>query len=154
MRMLIVDDSMYQRQVLRSHLSKYGDCDEARDGAQAVELFRQALEEGRPYGLVVMDILMPVMDGHEALRRIIALRDRAGAPEEGRARTIMLSTLSDPETMLAAQFESGADMYLTKPVEGATLVEAVENLCLNQEDPDDEPPQGLCPAPGGGAGPA
>jgi len=155
MRILIVDDSKYQRFLIQSHLSAYGTCDEATDGAQGVERFQRALEEGRPYGLVVCDILMPVMDGHTALRRIIALQDAAGVPEGSRARTLMLSTLADPQTMLTAQFESGADMYLTKPFEGPTLIEALENLCLARDADDgdgDEPCLGLCPAPGTGGG--
>lgn len=160
MRILIVDDSKYQRFLIQSLLSGYGACDEATDGAQGVEMFRLALELGRPYGLVVLDILMPLMDGHTALRQIIALQDAAGVAEGARAKALMLSTLDDPQTMLTAQFESGADMFLTKPFEGSTLIEAFENLCLAPEADEadgDEPCLGLCPAPGtaggrGGAG--
>ena len=151
MRILIIDDSKYQRFLVQSHLAEYGVCDEAPDGAQGVALFKRAMEEGRPYGLVVVDILMPVMDGHTALKRIVALQNAAGVPEEARAKSIMLSTLADPQTMLAAQFESGADMYLTKPVEGPALVEALENLCLApdaNDDGSDEPCIGHCPSAG------
>lgn len=155
MRILIVDDSAYQRFLIRSHLSVYGDCEEVHDGAQGVERFQQALDQGLPFTLVVMDILMPVMNGHEALKRIIALQDAAGIPAQSRARTLMLSSLVDPDTMLAAQFESGADMYLTKPADGPTLVEAFKNLCLApevEEDEEDEAVVAVCPSPGAGGG--
>lgn len=155
MRILIVDDSKYQRFLVQSNLSDYGACDEAHDGVQGVEMFKQAMEEGHPYDLVVMDILMPNMDGHTALRQIIAMQEAAGVPEDAQAKSLMLSTLTDPQTMLVAQFESGADMYLTKPFEGKTLIEAFENLCLApavDDDEADEPCLGLCPASGSEGG--
>ena len=72
MKTLIVEDEPTSRLLLQAILSGYGDCDIATDGEEAVEAFRSALEQGVPYNLVCMDIMMPKLDGHEALASFFA----------------------------------------------------------------------------------
>lgn len=133
---LIVDDSKYQRYIIELCLSQFGPCDEAADGLEAVELFRQAKEKGQPYDLVVLDILMPELDGHATLKRINELQQG----QEERSKVVMLSSLDDPQNMMQAQFEEGADAYITKPFEDETLIEVLRSLellpnpLLNDED--------------------
>ncbi len=134
LRILIVDDSRYQRQLVQSCLEGLGRCRLAADGLAGVTLFREALERGEPFDLVVMDILMPHLDGHTALSRIRTLDERAGRPEK--TKTIMLSSLDDPENMLRAQFEAGAGVYLTKPFEPADMFEALRALGLAENPLD------------------
>ncbi|NMC50069.1 MAG: response regulator [Desulfovibrio sp.] len=128
LRILIVDDSRYQRHLIQSCLEGLGCCRQAADGLDGVDLFREALEQGEPFDLVVMDILMPRLDGHAALARIRELDRRAGRPEMTKA--IMLSSLDDPDNMFRAQFEAGAGAYLTKPFEPADMLEALRALDL------------------------
>ena len=130
MRILIVDDSKYQRQLVANCLREVGTCDEAEDGRQAVLLFATALKTGKHYDLVVMDILMPEVDGHKALETIVAMQHEAGLAPEQRSKSIMLSSLDDPKNMMQAQFQSGADIYITKPFEADTLLEALTSLDL------------------------
>ena len=71
MKCLIVEDDFAARKLLHKHLSNYGNCDIAVDGNEAVEAFRQAIEDDKePYGLICLDIMMPNMDGYEALKSI------------------------------------------------------------------------------------
>ncbi len=140
MRILVTDDSKYQRFLITSLLQEYGHCDEARDGKEAVDLFLAALESNDPYDLVVMDILMPVMDGHAALKRIREIQEEAGAGPDEMAAALMLSSLDDPKHMMEAQYRSGADAYLTKPFDEATLRQALVGLGLAESPvplPDD-----------------
>lgn len=141
LRCLIVDDSKYQRYIIELCLNDYCSCDQAADGGEAVTSFKEALAGNRPYDLVVLDILMPDVDGHEALRRIRNLESEHGRAEK--AKVVMLSSLDDPQNMMQAQIEEGADAYLTKPFEDETLVETLRNLdLLNnplEEDEDDFP---------------
>jgi two-component system chemotaxis response regulator CheY len=130
MKILIVDDSKYQRYLIDLALAKYGKCDQVADGEEAVASYRAALEQGAPYDLVLMDILMPNMDGHEAVRRIGALQQTAALPDEKRSKIVMLSSLDDPVNMMQAQFEDGAHAYLTKPFDEVVLVETLASLGL------------------------
>mgnify|MGYP001313237557 CR=1 FL=1 len=127
LRLLLVDDEPVSLRFLSKALAGLGATEEARDGAEAVELFRKAREQGRPFAAVVMDIMMPGMDGIEAVRRIRALEAQAGAEP---CRVLMLSCLDDAEHQIGAQYEAGADGYLTKPVDLATLRRALANLDL------------------------
>ena len=70
MNILIVEDDFSNRKIMQKILSAYGDCDMAFDGNEAIEAFRQSLEEKKPYDLICMDIMMPNMDGQEALTQI------------------------------------------------------------------------------------
>lgn len=130
MKILIVDDSKYQRYLIGLTLAKFGQCDQAADGEEGVALFAAALDADAPYDLVLMDILMPRMDGHAALTRITAMQNERGLPKERRCKSIMLSSLDDPDNMMRAQFEAGAQAYLTKPFEESTLVEALASIGL------------------------
>ncbi len=140
LKILIVDDSKYQRYTIRAALSEYGKCDEASDGQEAVRMFASALQNEDGYDLIIMDILMPVMNGHDALRKIMEIQNLLPDTIK-RAKAIMLSSLDDPQNMMEAQFDSGADYYITKPFEENTLVEALQALGLIDsllEDEDEE----------------
>ncbi|GAF79962.1 unnamed protein product [marine sediment metagenome] len=63
MRGLIVDDEFVSRKKAQRIMSQYGECDIATNGTETLEAFRLAHDEGRPYDLITMDILIPDMDG-------------------------------------------------------------------------------------------
>ncbi len=142
-RILITDDSSYQRALLRQALEPYGEISEAAGGREACRLFAQALDGGRPFDLVLMDILMPGMDGHNALRIIRDIQDQAGVEPDGRVKVVMVSSLDDPGNMLKAQYEEGAAAYMTKPVDQALLVETLRGLDV-LENPLSDEEAGLC----------
>jgi two-component system, chemotaxis family, chemotaxis protein CheY len=129
-RVLIVDDSRYQRYLIAQALDGMFTPDHAADGREALALFQAALASSAPYDLVVMDILMPELNGHDALAAIRSLEAAHGLTSEARVPAVMLSSLDDPSNMLRAQFESGAQAYVTKPFTPATLHEALTNLGL------------------------
>lgn len=129
-RALIVDDSRYQRHLVLQALAGLFETEEAENGQQAIDLFAAARAAGRPFDLVVMDILMPVLDGHEALAGIRRLEREAGGDDAPQTPAVMLSSLDDPANMLRAQFDSGAQAYVTKPFEARTLHEALATLGL------------------------
>jgi two-component system chemotaxis response regulator CheY len=129
-RVLIVDDSRYQRFLIAQALDVMFTPDHAADGREALALFRAALTSPEPYALVVMDILMPELNGHAALAAIRQVEADHGLAENARVPAVMLSSLDDPGNMLRAQFESGAQAYVTKPFTPATLHEALTSLGL------------------------
>lgn len=112
---LIVDDSCIMRRNLRVLLTKAGHqiVAEASDGMQAY----QEYVKHRP-DLVTMDITMPVMNGIDSLKQIIA-----SDPE---ARVVMVSAL-DQRNMIFEALESGAKHYILKPINEKTL-EVIEEV--------------------------
>lgn len=133
---LVVDDDEVIRKFLVKVLSQYGQCDMARDGHEAVDMYAGALQQGWAYDLVVMDIMMPIMDGMEATERITRMRDKSEVEGVDSSRVLMLSCLDDAEHLASAQFEAGADAYLTKPVEIHNVIEALLGLGLIEGGPD------------------
>ena len=104
-QVLIADDAMFMRKVIRKHLAECGMTDivEAANGAEAVELFIK----NRP-GLVLMDIKMPEMTGLEALEEILKTD-----PE---AKVIMCSAIGQ-QSMIIKSLEMGAMGFIVKPFE-------------------------------------
>ncbi|MBG0776307.1 MAG: response regulator [Desulfovibrionaceae bacterium] len=130
LRLLIVDDCPTSRLVLCAGLRELGRCDEADGGVAAVRAFAEALAAHEPYDVVLMDIMMPDMDGLQAAREIAALQDAAGVERCARAKMIMVSCLDDSHHVTSAHYECDADYYIPKPVELPVLHEALVNLGL------------------------
>lgn len=97
----------------------------AANGLEAVNLFRQAVEQGRRFDMVFMDISMPVMDGFEAIREIRRLESEA--PPEKRTRIAALTGLSS-ELSRKEALSSGGDAFLTKPIKLDTVRRLLEEL--------------------------
>jgi len=114
-RILVVDDDDFQRKVLSSILVSEGyDPDFAASGEDALESIRHS----RP-NLILMDILMPGMDGLEATRQIKADPALAAVP------IIIISGQNQRETVLEC-VTSGAADYIVKPYNKATLISKIE----------------------------
>ena len=68
MKILLAEDDFATRKFMLSFLSKYGECDVTVDGMEAVDAYLMALEDGEPYDLVCLDIMMPVKIGRASCR--------------------------------------------------------------------------------------
>lgn len=124
LRFLVVDDVNVSRVYLQRLLVRYGQCDTAENGLLALERFSIALEEGRPYALVCLDLLMPGMDGHEVLARLRAQEAARNVPPERQCRVIVITAVDQSRHVLRAAKLS--DAYLLKPVAEEQLLEHLE----------------------------
>ncbi len=129
MRILITEDDLVSRMILIGNLSRFGTCDVAVDGEEAVQAVKLALQQGNPYELICMDIMMPRMDGQQALKAIRELETEHGVTAGLGAKIIMTTALSDYKNVSKA-FRSECDAYLIKPIEKKKLLETLEELEL------------------------
>ncbi|WP_461210718.1 response regulator [Desulfocurvus sp. DL9XJH121] len=136
MRFLIVDDEFDSRRVMQKILYPYGYCDVAVDGEEAVEAFRSSLKGGEPYDLVCLDIIMPNVDGQQALREIREIETEMGVPDEQRVKAVMISALDDTKELHDAFFLGEATSYLVKPIRKKTLLNEIRNLGIALEEKD------------------
>jgi CheY-like chemotaxis protein len=128
---LIVDDNETNRNLFREMLEPLGfPFLEAEDGSRAVEQFR-----GHRPGVVLMDIVMPVMDGIEATTEIRRMA-------EGKNTVIIAVTASAMETQIQQAKHAGIDKILHKPVDFDELLLTIGDLAkvkLVIEDHEQEP---------------
>jgi NarL family two-component system response regulator LiaR len=118
---LLVDDHAVVRQGLVGLLAMTEDFDvigEASDGAQAVELARESKPD-----LVVMDLLMPGMDGVTAIRALQDISPRS---------QIAVLTSSDDDELAFSAIEAGAQSFLLKSMSGEALLEAFARLAKGE----------------------
>jgi len=114
---LLVEDNPDNRLLIRAYLNREPyRVDEAGDGAEALAKF-----QGGDYALVLMDVQMPVLDGHEAARRM-----RAFERERGRAPVpIIALTAHALREEMDKSLAAGCTDHLTKPIKKTTLLEAL-----------------------------
>jgi two-component system chemotaxis response regulator CheY len=129
MRILIAEDDYVSRKFLYKFMSKYGDCDVTVDGMEAIDVFLMALDEGRPYDLVCLDIMMPEVDGIKVLKTIRKLEIERGVEELLRTKVIMTTALSHTDQVLES-FDSGSEGYAVKPIDTDKLVKVLQKLRL------------------------
>jgi len=119
-RLLVVEDSESSRAMIGEHLAEENFAhDEAENGAVAVERVRTTR-----YDLILMDIMMPMMDGYEAMRRI-----RQWEEAHNLARTpIIAFTGSAFDEDIQRALDAGADLHIRKPVKKEALADAIKRL--------------------------
>jgi two-component system chemotaxis response regulator CheY len=133
MRSLVVEDDFTSRLALQRQLERHGEAHIAVDGREAAEAFATMLEHGEPYDAVFLDIMMPVMNGHEALRAMRQAEQAKGIHVGQGARFIMTTALGDAENVMDA-FRHEADAYLVKPVVREKLEAELKRVGLLQAD--------------------
>lgn len=126
-RILVVDDEISIRMGIREFAEYQGyDVTGVANGREALELCRQ-----QDFDLIIMDIMMPEMDGYEAYRRIREIKD---------IPALMLSAKGEEYDKLQG-FEAGIDDYVVKPFSIKELMARV-NVILMRHEPREEKPQG------------
>ncbi len=124
-KILVVDDEQRMRKLVRDFLEKEGyQVLEAADGMEAMHLFYQ----DKDIALIILDIMMPKMDGWQVLREI---RQTSKVP------VIMLTARSDERDELQG-FDLGVDEYISKPFSPKILVARVEAVLRRSQAEDHE----------------
>ncbi|MDA8137743.1 MAG: response regulator [Desulfobacteraceae bacterium] len=130
MKILIAEDDEISRKIITKILSRFGTCDTVVDGAETVEAYKLALEDGVPYDLICLDIMMPDIDGQEALKQIRGIERQMGIRGNKEVKVIMLTALDDAHSVVEAYYRGGATSYLVKPIQTEKLLAELRHLGL------------------------
>ncbi len=95
MKSIVVDDDKICGNLFKAELSKYGSCDYVNNGRSAIEAYKLSMEQGCPYQLMVLDIIMPDMNGGEVLKEIRHLESEKNIWEMDRLRIIITTAFDD-----------------------------------------------------------
>jgi two-component system, chemotaxis family, chemotaxis protein CheY len=122
MKVLVVDDYQTMVQIIRNLLRQLGfvSIDEANDGSAALDMMRQ-----KDYGLVISDWHMAPMSGYELLREVRADDRLSQTP------FIMVTAENRVEKVIEAK-KAGANTYIVKPVNAATLKSKIDDMFAGQ----------------------
>lgn len=120
-KVLIIEDAAFIRRMLRSMLEKnnYRVVGEAENGLVGLDLF-----VARRPDVVLLDIVMPVMDGVECLKQLKKF--------DPNVNVVICSTVDDPKTVQDV-FHLGIRDFITKPVREERLMKTLENICSGEE---------------------
>ncbi len=129
MKALIVEDDFTSRLLLQAILNDFGTVYTVVNGLEAVDAFRGAIEQGAPFDLICMDIMMPEMDGQQAVRVIREIEQSKGIIFPDGAKIVMTTALNDMKNMMKA-FDSLCDAYLVKPIGKQSVADALRKLKL------------------------
>ena len=116
MNILIVDDAIFMRKMLSDILKEAGHriAGEAANGKEAVEMYTKLKPD-----LVTMDIIMPEMNGIDAVKQIIESDERA---------VILVVSAMGQQQLVVEAIQAGAKDFVVKPFESARILAAVEKL--------------------------
>jgi two-component system chemotaxis response regulator CheY len=116
MKILIVDDDFVALTLMSRLLSKFGECDVATHGGQAIEMFMESCVSGHPYNLMTIDIEMPDVNGLKVLQAICMQEEKLGITP---AKKMMISMAdSNRNKIAAAGFKCE---FMAKPVRKEAL---------------------------------
>ncbi|MBF0427280.1 MAG: response regulator [Magnetococcales bacterium] len=132
LKMLVVDDEAPNRMLLKAILDPFGMVDVAYNGEEAIEAFELQLVDQDPYDAVFLDIMMPILDGHQTLAKIRKIEREMGIRPNEEAAVLMVSALDSPKDVCNAFFKGFCTDYIKKPITKNLIVNAMVKCNLIQ----------------------
>jgi len=133
-RCLVVDDDELGRELIAQYMDGIADCEMAENGLKAVDKFRSAFEGGNPYDLIILDLVMPEMDGHTAAKEIRTIEKEWGVSITDGVNIIVLSSLNTPSDVIQAYVSARSAAHLVKPVQPDKLLVILGKLGIRRQE--------------------
>lgn len=130
-RCLVVDDDELGRELISQYLDGVAVCEMAENGVEAVDMFRDAFEGGQPYDLIILDIVMPEMDGHAAAKEIRLIEKEWGVSINEGVSIMVLSSLNTPGDVIKSYLSAQSAAHLVKPVQPEKLLATLSKMGMN-----------------------
>jgi len=127
MKSLIVEDDFAARRLMQIYLAAYGECSIAINGVEAVNAVKLAIQEKQPYDLICLDIMMPIMDGMQALTEIREIEIENGIEDTNIAKVI-ITTAKSLSIKTTSTLKTGYESYLIKPIRKRELVDEIKKM--------------------------
>jgi HD-like signal output (HDOD) protein len=145
MKILIVDDELVSRTKLKLIMENFGQCQAVDNGKDAVVMFHKAHQQGKPFGLIMLDIDMPEMDGVEVLSEIIEAEIKLVISKKHKAKILMVTSFTDKNRVVSC-IQSGCEDYIAKPFDLNIIGKKLGKLGIRRqnnqpETKDSERPQ-------------
>ncbi|MGA1823613.1 MAG: response regulator [bacterium] len=122
-KILIVDDEIELNEVLSARVEYAGySVESVNNGREAIGAYIESLHK-EPFSLILLDIMMPGLNGMEVLKIIREEEELRGIDYENGVRIIMLTALKDS---MIQTINQGSDDYLIKPYESANLLKKIK----------------------------
>ena len=130
MKVLIVEDDAVSLKMIEILMKPYAKTyDLAKDGLIANDYFNKSIDSGDYYNLVLLDIMLPKMDGQTLLQEFRKKEMENGITGSKGCKIIMVSALNDAGNIMEA-FKNQCDGYLTKPYNKNSLIAELKKLSL------------------------
>lgn len=127
-RCLVVDDDELERELIALYLENVAVCEMAENGLKAVEMFRDAFKGGNRYDLIILDIMMPEMDGHAAAKEIRLVEKEGGVSIMDGVNIIVITSLNTPHDVIQAYLSASSAAHMVKPVTPQKLIKILHKL--------------------------
>ncbi len=129
-RSIVVDDDKICASTFKLELSKYGQCDIVNDGLSAIKAYTESLAGDNPYKLMILDIIMPEMDGGQVLKRIREIEQEKNIPEIDKLRVIITTAYDDwyNRTIIINKLNPLYENYFIKSPNLHELVEKIQDF--------------------------
>ena len=136
MKTLVIDAEEAIKQSICGVFANNGTCDGATDGQMGLDLLKQAFKLKQPYTLVILDIVLPEVDGHTIIKRIREWELEQGVDPLNESKILVVSRRRDEPTILKA-FRNGATGWISKPVAVEEIIHKLNNLRCVSKDLED-----------------
>ncbi|MBF0339113.1 MAG: response regulator [Nitrospirae bacterium] len=133
MNTLIVDDEPVTTKMLKRLFSRYGLCEAATNGDDAVTLFKDAWHMDRPYDLIVMDVMMPGRTGIEAYETIREYERQCNVKNGAEVKIVLMTGMGISRELFNL-YKTSCMAYLYKPVDMKELLGVLSRLKLPLND--------------------
>lgn len=130
MKVLIVEDDFLNRFLLNKLLTPYGHIDTVVNGLEAINAFELAMLDNSKYDLILLDIMMPEMDGVQALKIIRQKEKERHIPPKDEVKIVMVTALDTPHDIVESFYRGGCTGYLVKPILRKKLLDMLKDFGL------------------------
>lgn len=131
MRILIVEDNRTNQILMEKILEPYGEMDVAVNGSEAISLYDESMKAEQPYELIMLDIMLPLVDGQTVLYHIRKYEQTH--PGLAQAKVIVTSALGDVQTV-KTMVKYRCDAYLRKPIDRSILFQKLRDFGIAEDD--------------------
>lgn len=121
LKVLIIEDDFASRKLIQLIFDGSIDYDVAEDGKEGLEAYKKSFEDGEVYKLVLLDIMLPGMNGQTVLKEIRDFEKDKNIWAEEAVKIIMMTALGDKENIKEA-FKYQCEGYIVKPIRRQVLL--------------------------------